>query len=327
MSLLIIRAAEIRELLSMAECIEVMDQAMRSFSAGEVIIPPRTIAPLADEHSFFILMPGEMKSPPMYGAKIVGLHPDNPAKGRPAVQGFVVLFDSQTGNPVALADGAEITAIRTAAASALATRELSNPYATSHGVLGTGVQAASHLDAVCCVRNIRSVRVWGRDPEKARRFAALHSARLDMNIIAVTDPADAGACDVVSVVTSSPEPVLTGSWLQPGAHVNLVGAHEPQDREADTEAVTRSAVYVDSREGALAEAGDILIPIAEGAVTRDHIVGEIGDVLLGSAPGREDRQQITLYKSLGLFAQDLFASGFLLEKALEAGKGQSVEFP
>jgi ornithine cyclodeaminase len=327
MSLLIIRAAEIRELLSMAECVEVMDQAMRSFSAGDVIIPPRTIAPLADDRSFFILMPGEMQSPPMYGAKIVGLHPDNPGKGRPAVQGFVVLFDSRTGHPVALADGAEITSIRTAAASALATRVLARPHATSHGILGTGVQAASHLDAVCCVRKIRSVRVWGRDPEKARRFAAQHAARLDISITAVTDPAEASACDVVSVVTNSPEPVLAGSWLQPGAHVNLVGAHEPQDREADTEAVAGSAVYVDSREGALAEAGDILIPIAEGAVTRDHIVGEIGDVLLGSARGREDPRQITLYKSLGLFAQDLFASGFLLEKALEAGKGQTVEFP
>jgi ornithine cyclodeaminase/alanine dehydrogenase-like protein (mu-crystallin family) len=327
MSLLIIRAAEIRELLSMAECVEVMDRAMRAFSAGEVTVPPRTIAPLADGRSFFILMPGEMQSPPMYGAKIVGLHPDNPGQGRPAVQGFVVLFDSRTGNPAALADGAEITAIRTAAASALATRILARPQATSHGIFGTGVQAASHLEAVCCVRTIRSVRVWGRDPEKARRFAAEHSDRLKMSIIAVTDPAEAGACDIVSCVTNSPEPVLAGSWLQPGAHVNLVGAHEPQDREADTEAVADSAVYVDSREGTLAEAGDILIPIAEGAVTREHIVGEIGDVLLGGVQGRENLSQITLYKSLGLFAQDLFAGSFLLEKALSQDKGQRVEFP
>lgn len=327
MSLLIIRAAEIRELLSMAECIEVMDRAMRAFSAREVNIPPRTIAPLADERSFFILMPGEMQSPPIYGAKIVGLHPDNPGQGRPAVQGFVALFDSRTGNPVALADGAEITAIRTAAASALATRILARPHATSHGILGTGVQAASHLDAVCCVRTIRSVGVWGRDPEKARRFAAEHSARLDMSITALSDPAEAGACDIVSVVTNSTEPVLAGAWLQPGAHVNLVGAHEPKHREADTAAVAKAAVYVDSLEGALAEAGDILIPIAEGAVTRDHIAGEIGDVLLGHAPGREDSSQITLYKSLGLFAQDLFVGSYLLEKALNHGKGLPVEFP
>jgi len=327
MSLLIIRAAEIRELLSMAACVEVMDRAMKAFSAGEVIIPPRTIAPLSDDHSFLILMPGEMQSPARYGAKIVGLHPQNPDEGRPAVQGFVVLFDSRTGNPVALADGAEITTIRTAAASALATRVLARPDAISHGILGTGVQAASHLDAINCVRTIRSVRVWGRDPDKARCFAEQHATRLGMDLSAVTDPAEAGACDIVSVVTNSPAPVLAGSWLQPGVHVNLVGAHEPRDREADTEAVARSAVYVDSREGALAEAGDILIPITEGVINRDHIVAEIGEVLLGHAPGRRDPSQITLYKSLGLFAQDLFTSEFLLEKALKTGKGQSVAFP
>ena len=327
MSLLIIRAAEIRELLPMAECVEVMDRAMRAFSAQEVIIPPRTIEPLADHRGFLILMPGEMQSPPMYGAKIVGLHPDNPGKGRPAVQGFVVLFDSRTGEPLALADGAEITAIRTAAASALATRVLARPDATSHGILGTGVQAASHLEAVCCVRNIRTVKVWGRDPEKAQHFAARQAGRPDMTIVAVADPAEAGACDIVSAVTNAPEPILEGSWLQSGAHVNLVGAHEPQDREANTEAIVGSAVYVDSREGALAEAGDILIPIGEGAITRDHIVGELGDVLLGNAPGRKDRLQITLYKSLGLFAQDLFACEFILGKALQTGTCQSVEFP
>lgn len=327
MSLSIIRAAEIRELLTMEECIELMDRAMRAFSAGEASIPPRTIAPLADHRGFLILMPGEIQAPPLYGAKIVGLHPDNPAGGRPAVQGFVALFDSRTGEPVALADGAEITTIRTAAASALATRVLARPDAGSHGILGTGVQAASHLDAVCRVRDIRSVKVWGRDPEKAKRFALKHAGRTGVEITAVTDATEACACDIVSAVTNSPRPVLKGSWLRPGAHVNLVGAHEPRDREADTGAVAGSAVYVDSREGALSEAGDLLIPIAEGAVTRDHIVGEIGEVLLGQAPGRETDQQITLYKSLGLFVQDLYACGFLLDKARETGRCQSVEFP
>lgn len=327
MSLLIIRAAEMRELMSMAECVEIMDQAMRAFSAGEVTVPPRTIAPLADDRSFFILMPGEMQSQLRYGAKIVSQHPENPGEGRPAVQGFVTLFDSRTGNPVALVDGAEITTLRTAAASALASRLLSRPQAASHGILGTGVQAASHLDAMGCVRNIRSVRVWGRDPEKARRFAAQHADRPGMSVSAVTDPAEAAACDIVSVVTSSPVPVLAGSWLQPGAHVNLVGAHQPQDREADTAAIAGSSVYLDSRQGALSEAGDILIPIGEGAITADHIVGEIGDALRGKVPGRRDPEQITVYKSLGVFAQDLFASSFLLDKALQAGIGQSVDFP
>jgi alanine dehydrogenase len=327
MSLLLIRAEEIRELLPMDECIEAMDSAMRAFSAGEVSIPPRTIAPLADGRSFFILMPGEMLSPAIYGAKVVGLHPDNPAQDQPAVQGFVVLFDSLTGNPAALIDGAEITALRTAATSALATRALAREDASSHGILGTGVQAASHLEAISCVRDIRTVRIWGRDPDKARQFAAEHAGRLGRDISAVDNPAEAGACDIVSVVTNSPAPVLSGGWLQEGAHINLVGAHEPGDREAETDAVNRSRVYVDSLEGALSEAGDILIPISEGAITRDHIVDEIGNVLLGNAPGREGPQQITMYKSLGLFAQDLYAGAALMDKAMKTGKGQRVAFP
>jgi len=327
MSLLVIRAEEIRELLPMADCIGAMDSAMRAFSAGEVTIPARIIAPLGDKRSFFILMPGEMSSPPMYGAKVVGLHPDNPAHGRPAVQGFVTLFDGRTGNLVMLADGAEITTIRTAAASALATRVLARQAAASHGILGTGVQAASHLEAIRCVRDIQNVRVWGRNPEKARQFAALHASQPGMDISAVADPAEAANCDIVSVVTNSPQPVLKGTWLKPGAHVNLVGAHEADHREADTEALSLSGVYVDSLEGALSEAGDILIPITEGAITKDHIVGEIGKVLLGKVPGRADAEQITMYKSLGLFAQDLFASRLLLQGALKKGMGQAVEFP
>lgn len=327
MSLLVIRAAEIRELLPMADCIKAMDLAMRAYTAGEVMIPPRTIAPLADKQSFFILMPGEMPAPAMYGAKVVGLHPANPARARPAVQGFVVLFDSHTGKPVALIDGAEITALRTAAASALATRTLAREDASSHGILGTGVQAASHLEAISCIRDIGTIRVWGRDPDKARRFAAEHAGRPGRDISAVDDPAEAGACDIVSVVTNSPLPVLSGTWLQEGAHINLVGAHEPGDREADTAAVARSRVYVDSLEGALSEAGDILIPISEGVITRDHVVDEIGKVLLGKAPGRADPRQITMYKSLGLFAQDLYAGAALMERAVNAGKGQLVEFP
>jgi ornithine cyclodeaminase/alanine dehydrogenase-like protein (mu-crystallin family) len=327
MSLLIIRAAEIRDLLPMAECIEVMSRAMRAFSAGAVNVPSRIIAPLDGGNGYFILMPGEMQSPPFYGAKIVGLHPGNPANGRPAVQGFVTLFDRTTGAPVALADGAEITAIRTAAASALATRELSRIDSISHGIFGAGVQAASHLDSVSLVRGIEKVLVWGRDHGKARQFAQTHRKRTGAMISAVADPAEAAACDIISLVTNAPEPVLRGEWLQAGAHLNLVGAHEPQDREADSEAVAKSAIYVDSRQGALSEAGDLLIPISEGRISEQDIIGEIGDVLLGAAPGRVDRQQITLYKSLGIVAQDLFAAEHVFSNASKTGRGQLVEFP
>ena len=327
MSLLVIRAAEVRDLLPMTECIEVMDRAMRAFSAGAVKTPARIITPLDGGKGYFFLMPGELQSPPVYGAKIIGLHPANPAQGRPAVQGFVTLFDLTSGAPVALVDGAEITAIRTAAASALATRELSRKDASSHGIFGAGVQASSHLDSVNSVRSIEKVLVWGRDYDKARQFAQKHQQRTGMMISAVEQPAAAAACDIVSLVTNAPKPVLRGEWLAAGAHLNLVGAHEPQHREADSEAVAKSAIYVDSRQGALSEAGDLLIPISEGRINEQDIIGEIGDVLLGNALGRVNEQQITLYKSLGIVAQDLFAAEHVLQNARKTGTGQLVEFP
>jgi len=325
--MLIINAEETRRLMPMADCIEVMDRAMRAASAGEVEAPERVIAPLADGISYFILMPGSAAGSAVYGAKVVSLHPGNPKIGRPAVQGFVALFEAQTGTPAALIDGAEITRIRTAAASALAARTLARPDAHSHGILGAGVQAASHLEAMACVRGIDRVVVWARNHEKASQFAAEQSVRHGIEVTAQERPDRAAACDIVSVVTHSPVPVLKGAWLQPGAHVSLVGSHEAEHREADTEAVTRAAVYVDSRRGALSEAGDLLIPIGEARFTAGDIVGEIGEVLLGTSPGRRDGTQVTLYKSLGIVAQDLFAAEHLLKQARLHGAGHRIAFP
>ena len=343
MSLLILRAAEVSELMPVSRCIEVMDRAMRAFSSGEVRTPGRTIAPLSPTTGtgagFFFLMPGEISAPTepkagsgkrdscYFGAKIVGLDPNNPPRGRPAVQGFVALFDRSTGAPVALLDGARITALRTAAASALASHTLARADAKTHGIFGTGVQAAIHLDAISRVRHIERTLVWGRHPEKARRFAHEQSRTTDKTVIAVENPAEAAACDIVSTVTHSSEPVLQGEWLRAGAHLNLVGAHEPANREADSDAVASSAVYVDSRESALKEAGDLLIPIAEKRFGPDHITGEIGEVLLGRVPARIDNDQVTLYKSLGIVAQDLFAAEYVLREARKTGSGLTVEFP
>ena len=325
--MLIIRAQEIRRLLPMAACIEVMDRAMRAASTGGVDTPERIIAPLADGRSYFIVMPGSLRAPAVYGAKVVSLHPENPTQGRPAVQGFVTLFDGASGSPVALLDGAEITRIRTAAVSALATRELARHGATSHGIFGAGVQAASHLEAIACVRDIEQVSVWARNARKAVAFATEQAQRSGLAVKAVTDPAEAAACDVVSAVTNSPEPVLFGEWLKPGAHLNLVGSHEAHHREADTQAMLRSTIYVDSRAGALSEAGDLLIPMAEGRLSHGDISGELGEVLAGNAPGRKDDEQITLYKSLGTVAQDLFAAEYVLREALSEGAGARIDFP
>ncbi len=323
--MLIINRQEVERLLSMSACIDAMADAMRAASSGAVTMPLRLFSPLADDSGSLGVMPGSALDPPLFGAKVISLRFDNPAKGLPAVQGYVSLFDHETGRPVAVIEGASVTAIRTAAASGLATRELARQGARTHGIFGTGVQAVTHIDAIACVRDMQEVVVWGRDADKARRFAERQSERTRLHIRATGDAAEAARCDVVSTVTAATEPVLKGEWLRPGTHVNLVGVHTPQAREADTRAILRSRVYVDLMESAMSEAGDLLIPIGEGAIDKAHILGEIGQVLAGGVPGRADDDEITLYKSLGIVAQDLFAAAHVYAQAVERGAGVEVD--
>lgn len=327
MNLTLIDAATVRRLLPMADCIDTMADAMRALSSGAVAVPQRLIAPLPDGSGWLAAMPGAVNSPAVDGVKLLTLLPGNPSHGRPAIQGVVMLFDHGTGAPLALLDGASITALRTAAASGLATRLLARADAHSHGVLGTGVQAQEHIDAIAAARPAaRVVRVWGRDPDRARTFAAEQAVRTGLDVRAVADAEEACVCDIVSAVTGATQPVLHGRWLRPGAHVNLVGAHQPDHREADTEAVCRARVYVDRRAAALAEAGDLLVPMGEGAWRADAIVAEIGEVVAGRAPGRGDADEVTLYKSLGVVAQDLFAAWAVWQRAQAQGRGITVPF-
>jgi len=323
--MLIINRKEVERLLPMTACIGVLADAMLAASGGAVAMPLRVFAPLADDSGSLGLMPGSTLVPPVFGAKVISLRFDNPAKGLPTVQGYVTLFDHDTGTPVALIEGASVTAIRTAAASGLATRELARQDARTHGIFGTGVQAVTHFDAVACVRDIERVVVWGRDADKARRFAAQQSERGQVEVTATEDPAEAANCDVVSTVTASTQPILRGEWLEAGCHLNLVGVHTPGAREADTVVIQRSRVYVDLIESAMNEAGDLLIPIDEGAIDEAHILGEIGEVLAGTVDGRTGDSDITLYKSLGIVAQDLFAAAHIYSRALEDGAGVEVD--
>lgn len=321
----VLNAATVRRLLSMQQCIEIMDAAMRAVSSGSVSMPPRSFVPLTDPDAHLLLMPGSAPELPAYGTKIIGLHHGNKARHLPVIQGLVALFDSETGTPVAIIEGATVTAIRTAAASGLATRALARTSASSHGVLGTGVQAATHIEAIACVRDIGEVRVWGRDRVKARSFADDQSRRFGLDVTAVESAAEAVGCDIVSAVTGAREPILEGACLSPGAHVNLLGGHTPTEREADSDAIARSSVYVDVLASAHAEAGDILIPVAEGRIGWRDVVGEIGQVLAGEVAGRIDDTQITLYKSLGTVAQDLFVANYLFEAATAADAGVTVK--
>ena len=287
----IINRQEVERLLPMAACIDVLADAMQAASSGAVSMPLRLFTPLADGSSSFGLMPGSTLDPPFFGAKVISLLPGNPAKGLPMVQGYV----------------------------------LARKDARTHGIFGTGVQAVTHIDAVNCARDIGEILVWGRDPEKTRQFARKQSERLHAGVRATDDPAEAAACDVVSTVTAATRPIPEGDWLRPGCHLNLVGVHTPEAREADTRAIVRSRVYVDLMESAMSEAGDILVPIGEGAIDRTHILGEIGQVLMGEVPGRTGSDEITLYKSLGIVAQDLFAAAYIYARALENDAGVEVD--
>ena len=326
MSLTIINAAAVRKLLPMDECIDAMEPAMIAATTGAISMPPRLVAPLIDESGTLVLMPGSSTELAAFGAKVINLIPDNPTRGLPAIQGFIALFDHASGTPVAIIDGAEVTGIRTAAASGLATRLLARADAHTCGIFGNGVQAVTHIDAMRAVRPVDEIVVWGRNPDKVQAFAREQAQRTGISVKATADPAEAGACDLVCTTTTSPDPVLAGEWVKPGAHVNLVGAHSLTTRECDTGLVVKSSVYVDLMESVRDEGGDIMIPVQEGAIDESHIIGELGELLQGKIPGRLDEEQVTLYQSHGINAQDMYAAQHIHAKARATGIGQVVDF-
>ncbi len=322
--MLVLGAADVYRVLSMQDCIEAMSAAMKAVSSGAVGNPPRLGTPLGGDGDGLLLMPAMSADVGAFSAKVVSIIGANPARGLPAIQGLVTLFDGATGTPLALIEGAALTAIRTAAASALATQWLAREDARSLGLFGCGVQAASHLDAIAAVRRLDRVVVWGRDPEKARCFADEQGRRTGLRVQAVAEPDGAAACDIVCTVTGATEPVLMGRWVRPGAHVNLVGAHAVTAREADTALIASARVYVDLLASMRDESGDIMIPVQEGAIAADHVVGEIGALVAGALPGRTDGSEVTVYKSLGVAVQDLYAANEAYRQALAMGVGCRV---
>ena len=306
-----IDAPTVRRVLGMNACIDLMADTQSAISRGEITLPLRSFVPVAGGKGVLGLMPGEI--PAAFGAKLISLYPANPNRKLPAIQGCIVLFDRETGTPDAVIDGGSITAIRTAAASGAATRELARPESRVLALLGYGVQAETHLEAMCCVRPVREVRVWGPSIGKARSFAKRHTTG-DRAVTAVATAREAilGA-DIVCAVSSSDEPVIEGRWLAPGSHLNLVGSHTATTREADGETLRRARVFTEITSFAMQEAGDILLAIEEGMISADDLCGEIGALLDGRIDGRRDENEITLYESLGNTAQDLAAARYVYE--------------
>jgi len=304
---------EVREKLTYELCIPLVRQAMIAFSKGETRQHLRSILPLSEGRVFGI-MPGALGTQEYFGAKLISVFQGNAAKGIQSHQGVVVLFDPQTGAPVCIAHAGEVTAIRTAAASAVATDALARPEAARMAILGCGEQAHTHAHAIAKVRKLEAITVWGRDPAKAAAFAKAVEGELGVTATAAASVREAvEGADIVTAVSGAREPILQGAWLAPGTHVNLVGSSGPGPAEADHDLVVRSRFIADSREGVLAQGAEFLYAKAAGLIDDSHVVGEIGQVLAGDLEGRQSADQITVYKSLGHVVQDLAAAKALYE--------------
>jgi ornithine cyclodeaminase len=316
----VIGADTIRRVLSYEASIPVMREAMMALSSGRTRQLLRTFIPLGEGRTLGI-MPGALSLRGYYGAKLVSVFRDPDVPSRSAHRGIVALFEPDAGQPVCVADAEEITLIRTGAASAVATDALARSDAKVLTVLGCGHQAIAHAEAISRVRALSLVRIWGRSADRAATAARHLSDRIEAEIDTATnvEKALAGA-DIVCTVTSASEPILRGCWLEPGMHINLVGSSSSAATEADTDVVVRGSYFVDSRQSALAQAGEFLRAKSEGRVTDTHIRAEIGDVLLGSHPGRNDAREITIYKSLGHAIQDLAATSYVYEQIVAMGK-------
>jgi ornithine cyclodeaminase len=296
---------EVARRLTYDLCIPIVREAMIAFSRGETRQLLRSILPLADGRLFGV-MPGAMGARAAFGAKLISVFPENFAKGVQSHQGVVVLFDPDDGAPVCILHAGEITAIRTAAASAVATDALARPDASRLALLGYGEQARTHARAISRVRRLSAITVWGRSPERAQAFVAQMQRELHFPIVAAPS---ARICvvdaDIICTVTSAKEPVLEGKWVRPGAHVNIVGSSYAGPVEVDNDLVVRSRFIADSREGVIAQGAEFLRAKQAGLIGDDHIAGEIGQVLAGDVEGRRSPEEITAYKSLGHIVQDL----------------------
>jgi len=272
-------------------------------------------------------MPGYLGEPECFGVKLVSLMPRNKPPQYSSHLGIVLLFEVEHGQPVALLDASEITAIRTAAASGLATRLLARSDASSLTILGAGEQASSHLAAMLAVRQLRRIRVWSRDPDKAAAFAKAEGAKHGVTIeVASTVQEAVRQAEIICTVTKAREPILFGEWIEPGTHLNVVGSSVATTAEIDIPAVVKSRFFVDYRSSTITEGGDYLRALRAGAITPEHILAEIGEVANGSKAGRTSPDDVTLYKSLGIAPQDLASAHYVLQKARQRGMGQVIDF-
>jgi len=323
--MIILSTNDVAELLPMGEAIEIVGAAMVEVAEGNTTLPLRSIIPVGDGN-FMGMMPGVMQDPACYGIKLVSLFPNNPKFGFSSHQGAMVMFEAEHGAATAMMNSDLLTAIRTSAASGVATRSLARVDSTKLTIIGTGEQAQHHLDAMVEVRPITAVVIAGRSLESADTLVKKSRQKYgQINFLTTTDIQQAVSdADIICTVTAADEPLLFGKWVKPGTHLNIVGSSIPSKREIDTELVVRSKLFVDYRISTMAQAGEVILAIEENKITNSHILVEIGEVIAGSAPGRKSDEEITLYRSLGVAAQDLAAAYYVVEQAKKRGMGTEV---
>jgi ornithine cyclodeaminase len=315
MTIALFDAAQVEELLDYPGCIDAGRKAMTALSSGERPQPLRQIWPVGDGEMWGI-MPGDLAALSSFGAKLVSVFHEPGSTSRTRHRGVVVAFDGKTGEVSCIADAEPVTRIRTGCASAVATDALARADSEVLAVFGTGVQAEAHLRALPLVRRFREILLWGRSPEKTREFAHQMSEQIGLPISPVSDGREVAAtADVICTVTSSREPVLLSEWVKPGTHINLVGSSMLGPVEVDAALVAKARYIADYRPGAIAQGAELAVARDAGLVDDSHVVGEIGEVLAGRIPGRENDEQITIYKSLGHVAQDLASAAYLQSKA------------
>jgi len=315
-------ARDVTQALPMREAVEAMKEVFRQLSAGEAVVPARIHIEAGDPRGDALLMPSYLPAAGAMGIKVITIYGGNPSRGLPLIQAIMLVLDAATGSPLAVMDGTSLTAIRTGAASGVATDLLARPDAAVAAIFGAGPQARTQLEAVSVVRPIRRATVFDADADRAAAFAREMAERLGIAVEAARSSSEALAgADVVCTATTSTVPVFSDSDLAPGAHINAIGSYKPGVREIPGETVRRARVVVDHLPAALAEAGDLLIPIEQGLIRRDHIYAELGEIIAGTKPGRETRGQITFFKSVGVAVQDLAAAHRVLQNAQRLGLG------
>ena len=323
--MLVLSETQVQSLIDLDELITALEQAHIQYSTGRAVMPVRLVVPLPQVHGRITSMPGFLSDDQALAMKVVTYFQENPKRNLPAILGTILLFSSETGKLIAVMDGSYITGIRTACASAMATKALANAETPVLGILGAGVQARAHIRALSRVRKIQRIKIYSPSGTSATAIKKDLEPEIEIPIEVAPNASEAlRDADLVVTASTAKTPIISPEFLKPGAHINAVGSHRPDLRELDGATLARARVVVDSRDAMMAECGDILLAIEEKAIAKDHIHAEIGEVLAGKQSGRRNAEEITLYKSVGIAIQDVATAHLVYRKALERGVGTTV---